>query len=90
MTTPESISQLWVYLGTSPLLWLTLTVWAYVLAVRIQRVLGGAAWANPVLLSVVMLVAVLRLSDTPYATYFEGAKFVHFLLGTATVRHWLP
>jgi predicted murein hydrolase (TIGR00659 family) len=95
MKPEETFTQLWVYLGTSPLLWLTLTVWAYVLSVRIQRALGGAAWANPVMLSVGMLVCILKLSHTPYAQYFEGAKFVHFLLGTATVslaiplrRHW--
>lgn len=90
MSSSDTFTQLWVYLGTSPLLWLSLTVWAYVLSVRLQRALGGTSWANPVMLSVAMLVAVLWLSDTPYATYFEGAKFVHFLLGTATVALAVP
>jgi predicted murein hydrolase (TIGR00659 family) len=30
------------------------------------------------------------LSGTPYATYFDGAKFVHFLLGPATVALAVP
>lgn len=86
----EPIAQLWVYLGTSPLLWLALTLWAYVLAVRLQRACKGSAWANPVMLAVIMLVTVLSFSATPYATYFEGAQFVHFMLGTATVALAVP
>lgn len=90
MNAPHKLTELWVYIGTSPLLWLTLTVWAYVLSVRIQRALGGAPWANPVMLSVAMLVGVLKLSDTPYPRFFEGAQFIHFLLGTATVALAAP
>ncbi len=37
------------------------------------------------LVAVVFVAAVLALTDTPYPTYFEGAQFVHFLLGPATV-----
>lgn len=88
--TPNSITQLWVYLGTSPLLWLALTIGAYSLAVRIQQRLGGNPFANPVLLAVVLVVAVLTLSRTPYRVYFDGAQFVHFLLGTATVALAIP
>ncbi len=92
--TPElitlPIAKLWVYLGTSPLLWLVLTVGAYAAAVRVQRALGGSPFANPVLISVASIVAVLSLSATPYPTYFDGAQFVHFLLGTATVALAIP
>ena len=84
------MSSLWVYLGASPLLWLFLTLAAYVAAVRLQRALGGSPWVNPVLLSVAALVTVLWLTGTPYARYFEGAQFVHFLLGTATVALAVP
>lgn len=45
---------------------------------------------NPVLLAVAMLVAVLLITDTDYGTFFEGAKFVHFLLGPATVALAIP
>ena len=84
------MNSLWVYLGASPLLWLFLTLAAYVAAVRLQRALGGSPWVNPVLLPVAALVAVLWLTGTPYARYFEGAQFVHFLLGTATVALAVP
>lgn len=84
------MKSLWVYLGASPLLWLLLTVGVYVLALRGQRALGGSPWANPVLLSVAVLVTVLVLTGTPYERYFDGAQFVHFLLGTATVALAVP
>jgi predicted murein hydrolase (TIGR00659 family) len=35
-------------------------------------------------------VAVLLATGTSYATYFEGAQFVHFLLGPATVALAIP
>jgi predicted murein hydrolase (TIGR00659 family) len=46
--------------------------------------------ANPVAISVAVLVALLWFTDTPYPTYFEGAQFVHFLLGPATVALAVP
>jgi len=85
-----AVRALWVYLGASPLLWLLLTVGVYAVALRLQRALQGSPWANPVLLSVATLVAVLAATGTPYATYFDGAQFVHFLLGTATVALAVP
>ncbi|HSB99753.1 MAG TPA: LrgB family protein, partial [Burkholderiaceae bacterium] len=47
--------------------------------------LGQAPWANPVLWTVLVLVGLLAISDTPYPTYFAGAQFIHFLLGPAVV-----
>ncbi|MBA1149044.1 LrgB family protein [Ectothiorhodospiraceae bacterium WFHF3C12] len=84
------VESLWVYLAERPLLWLTLTVGAYVAAHRLYRGFGELAILNPVLVSVVLIIAVLRLSGTDYATYFEGAQFVHFLLGPATVAIAVP
>ena len=84
------ISEVWVYLAASPLLGLTLTLLAYQGACYIHRRCGDHPLANPVLLSVATLVGLLWLTDTPYATYFEGAQFVHFLLGPATVALAIP
>jgi phenylalanyl-tRNA synthetase beta chain len=36
------------------------------------------------------LVGVLHFTATPYPVYFEGAKFVHFLIGPATVALAVP
>jgi predicted murein hydrolase (TIGR00659 family) len=81
---------LWVYLSASPLLWLTVTLAAYVAADHLSLKSGRHPLVNPVLLSVVFIAAVLGFSGTPYAAYFEGAQFVHFLLGPATVALAVP
>ena len=82
--------SLWSYLSTTPLLWLTATIAAYLIAESLAARLGNPPWANPVLMSVLLLSPVLVLTKTDYGTYFEGAQFIHFLLGPATVALALP
>lgn len=84
------LNEIWVYLSASPLLGLTLTLLAYQGAVYVHRRCHGHPLANPVLLAVAALVGLLWLTDTPYGTYFDGAQFVHFLLGPATVALAIP
>ena len=88
MTNPAV--DLWVYLSTSPLLWLTLTLAAYVVADRIAAALKRHPAANPVVIAVAIVITILQVSGTPFETYFEGAQFVHFLLGPATVALSIP
>ena len=85
-----SMTEIWVYLSAQPLVWLTLTLAAYLLAITLHRTAGGHPAANPVLISVGILVALLLATDTPYQRYFDGAQFVHFLLGPATVALAVP
>ena len=89
------VETLWVYLAADPLLWLTVTLAAYVIADRVSARFGRHPLANPVLIAVAVLAAILTATRTPFETYFQGAQFVHFLLGPATValalplhRHW--
>jgi len=84
------IGGLWVYLQTSPLLWLSVTLAVYWAADRSWRRMGQPALLHPVLVTIAGLVSVLRLTSTPYERYFEGAQFVHFLLGPATVALAVP
>jgi predicted murein hydrolase (TIGR00659 family) len=60
-----------------------LTNWLY-------RRAGKPLWLNPVLTAIVVLVGLLTLTGTTYQVYFDGAQFVHFLLGPATVALALP
>ncbi len=90
MTALPKIGEIWVYLAASPLLGLTITLIAYLVAHSIYARARFNPLANPVLISVALLVVVLRVSGTPYSTYFEGAQFVHFLLGPATVALAIP
>jgi predicted murein hydrolase (TIGR00659 family) len=84
------LGEIWVYLAASPLLGLTVTLLAYQAAYWIYQRAKMNPLANPVALAVAMLVALLWFTDTPYPTYFEGAQFVHFLLGPATVALAVP
>ena len=81
----QNFVELWVYLSATPLFGLTATLVTYVLAQSVYARLDQAPWANPVLWSVLVLAALLAISDTPYPTYFAGAQFIHFLLGPAVV-----
>lgn len=84
------INEIWVYLSASPLLGLTVTLLAYQGAVWLHRRSGSHPLTHPVLLAVLALVFLLSATGTPYATYFDGAQFVHFLLGPATVALAIP
>jgi len=77
--------EIWTYLAREPLLWLTATLLAYAAGDALSRASGRSPIVNPVLIAVVLLAGTLALTGTSYADYFEGAKFVHFMLGPATV-----
>ena len=86
----KPIADTWIYLSASPLLGLTITLLAYVFALWLFRRSGQQAWANPVLIAIFVIILFLWASDIPYARYFEGAHFIHFLLGPATVALAVP
>jgi predicted murein hydrolase (TIGR00659 family) len=87
---PPRIADIWVYLAASPLLGLTITLLAYQGAYWIYQRANFNPLLNPVLLAIIMLVAALKVTHTTYQTYFDGAQFVHFLLGPATVALAVP
>ncbi len=90
MTAIPKLGAIWVYLAATPLLGLTITLLAYLVAQAIYAKARFNPLANPVLIAVALLVILLEITRTPYETYFEGAQFVHFLLGPATVALALP
>ena len=90
MSAIPKLGAIWVYLAASPLLGLTITLLAYLIAQALYAKSRFNPLVNPVLIAVALLVMLLEITGTPYATYFEGAQFVHFLLGPATVALALP
>jgi predicted murein hydrolase (TIGR00659 family) len=82
--------SLWVFLAASPLLWLTITVTVYVAADWIAERAGRNPVVNPAAIAIVVIAALLLATGTPYRVYFEGAQFVYFLLGPATVAIAIP
>lgn len=86
----DRLHDIWVYLAASPLAGLTATLVAYQLGLWVHERCGRRPVVNPVLLAVLVLVGVLNLTGIDYRAYFDGAQFVHFLLGPATVALAVP
>ncbi len=86
----RDLAAIWVYLSTTPLLGLTITLVTYSLAHQLYIYAHSNPLLNPVLTSVIALIILLVLTRTSYETYFEGGQFVHFLLGPATVALAIP
>lgn len=86
----EQFTHFWVYLATSPLLGLTLTLCAYLFAQWVYARCGFSPLANPVAIAIAIIAVVLVASGMSYQRYFAGAQFVHFLLGPATVALAVP
>jgi predicted murein hydrolase (TIGR00659 family) len=91
----DELFRVWVYLSATPLLGLTATLVAYQTGYAVFVRSGRNPLFNPVLIAVLLIALLLWLTATPYRVYFEGAQFVHFLLGPATValavplyKHW--
>jgi predicted murein hydrolase (TIGR00659 family) len=84
------LQEIWVYLSGSPLLALILTLTAYQAGVMIYERAKRHPLANPVFIAIVLVASAITAIGMPYAKYFEGAQFVHFLLGTATVALAVP
>lgn len=84
------LREIWVYLTGSPLLSLILTLLAYQIGLMLYEHLNKNPLANPVAIAIAIVITTITLLGMPYAQYFEGAQFIHFLLGTATVALAVP
>ncbi len=81
---------LWVYLATSPLIWLAGTLATWLAATRLSSMYPRNPFLNPTLVSITAIAATLGFLGIDYDRYFDGAQFVHFLLGPATVALGIP
>ncbi len=84
------ITEIWVYLSGSPLFALVITLLAYQTGLYLYQRFNRNPLANPVGIAIVIVSLAINAIDMPYAEYFKGAQFVHFLLGTATVSLAVP
>lgn len=90
MSGAHSILEIWVYLSGSPLVALFITLGAYQVGLWVYQRCGQHPAANPVAIAVLLVAVTIQAMNMPYATYFSGAQFVHFLLGSATVALAVP
>jgi predicted murein hydrolase (TIGR00659 family) len=74
----------------SALIWLGMTVVAYLGALVLARRVNGHPLANPVLVASVPVILAMLATDTPHTVYQEGGEWLLALLGPATVALAIP
>ncbi len=78
------------YILSYPLTSLIVTLGAYSFSVWLQKKAGSHSLLNPVVITIGLAVIFISMSGIGYETYMEGANFIHFLLGPATVALAVP
>ena len=85
---------LWVWLWGTPATAvptaLLLTLGSYVLALWLYQFARRPALLHPAITAMAALIIILTAGKVPYDQYFDGAAFIHFLLGPATVSLAVP
>ena len=84
------MSALWQSWLHGDLPWLVLTLGAYLLAVWLYKRSNFYPLLVPVFTAVALVVAVLLVTNTPYAQYRAGVQWLTFLIGPATVALGVP
>jgi predicted murein hydrolase (TIGR00659 family) len=90
MSSDSQFAVIWVYLSTTPLIGLTLTLVVYSVVYQLYIRSQSSMLLNPVLVSIAVIIGILLITGTSYQSYFEGAQYIHFLLGPATVALAVP
>ena len=83
-------SEVMQQLSTSHLPWLVLTMVVYLATMALYKRSKCHPLLIPVFPAVVIIVAILLATDTPYATYKQGVEWLNILIGPATVALAIP
>ncbi|MEZ5593403.1 MAG: LrgB family protein [Gammaproteobacteria bacterium] len=86
----DAIKGLQAYLAASQLAWLFITLVAYLIGCWVYQRARQHQLANPMLVALLLIGAMLWLTQVDYQNYFDGAQFLHFLLGPVTVLLAVP
>lgn len=70
--------------------WTSLTVACYLTGLGIRRLARENALANPTLITMILVAALLLETRTPYSVYFRATWVLTFLLAPATVALGVP
>lgn len=68
---------------TSPFFWIMITVGGFTIGSFLNKKFKTVIF-NELLLSVVLVIAVMKLINADYTQYMEGGKYINFLLTPAT------
>jgi predicted murein hydrolase (TIGR00659 family) len=86
----NDVAALTAWLSSAPLAWLALTVGVWCLADGLAAAVGRHPLVNPLLMSVVVIVILLKATGTSYEIYSSGVRFIEFLIGPAIVAIAVP
>lgn len=86
----QAFADVWVQMQAAPVVWITFTLLVYLSSHILYRRAGSHPLLLPVLTSVVVIVLVLVVTETPFAAYQQGTQFFSFLIGPATVALAVP
>lgn len=81
---------LWSQFQTSPLVWIIVTIIAFLFASWLNRLCGRTPLLHPVVVGLLLIIGVLKLTGTSYEIYKDGAQLISFLLGPAVVALAIP
>lgn len=66
-----------------------ISVFAYLIGMWLKKKLGWAV-LNPLLVSIILVIAFLKAADIPYEEYNKGASYISYFLTPATVCLAIP
>ncbi|MDH3454879.1 MAG: LrgB family protein, partial [Desulfuromonadales bacterium] len=81
--------MMWAELVETPLFGIALTLVVYLLAQHLYRRVASV-WVNPVLVSIVTVILLLKGSGIEYRAYARGGDLLLFLLGPSVVALAVP
>lgn len=86
----DMIQRLWGFSADVPKFSILFTILVFALSFELSRRVRFMRHVHPAILTIAAIIVLLKLTGTPYQHYFEGAQFIHLLLGPATVVLAVP
>ncbi|OCL84067.1 LrgB family protein [Arcobacter porcinus] len=78
------------YIHSTPLTWLIITLAAYNFGMFIYEKFNKQTLLQPIIVSYVIILTIILLTNTSFEEYFKGVEIINFFLGPATVALALP
>lgn len=73
-----------------PLLWVAVTLLAFLIGKQIYERTGNSPFLPPILTSVLLVIGLLELGAIPYEQYMAGGQLLHYWLGPVVVMLAVP